>query len=442
VRRLARGLLYGGTAVVVLTLARFHAQYIGGYVFHSSSRLVWTVAYVALLCLAAYGVGLPDLARSAYAAMGAGLVAALSATLAISLAQLVVGAPVMPRFVIFWSVAFLIPGYAVCGFIAARDAHRGQQRDRVVAVVGSPEEADTLRAELLRSPERAAQLVALIAPAEARPASLWAEPLVDLAIDVDASVLVLDRQAQADERIVRQAAALHESGVRVRTLSLFYDEWLGKLPISELERVALMFDIGEVHRARYVRAKRLVDVGFALAGVVILAVLIPFVLVGNVIANRGRLLYRQPRTGRNGRQFDIIKLRTMRGVGAGTPSSWTEEADERVTPFGRVLRRTHLDELPQVLNILRGNLSIVGPRPEQPRYVGELGEKIPFYNFRHLVRPGLTGWAQVKYAYGASEFDAIEKLQYEFYYLRHQSVALDVRIIGRTVRSVVGRSGR
>lgn len=438
-RRLARGLLYGGTAIVVLGLARFHAQYIGGYVFHSSSRLPWTVAYVVLLCLAAYGVGLPDLARNAYAAMGAGLLATLSATLVISLAQLVVGAPVMPRFVIFWSVAFLVPGYALCSFIAARDKQRGQQRDRIVAVIESPEEADTLRAELLRSRERPAQLVAILNLAEARPASPWTEPLVDLAIDVDASVLVLDRQSQADDLIVRQAAALHESGVRVRTLSLFYDEWLGKLPISELERVALMFDIGEVHRARYVRTKRIVDVGFATAGGVVLVLLVPFVLLGNLIANRGRLLYRQPRTGRNGRQFDIIKLRTMSG---DAPTSWTEETDDRVTVFGRLLRRTHLDELPQVLNILRGDLSIVGPRPEQPRYVAELAEKIPFYNFRHLVRPGLTGWAQVKYQYGASELDAIEKLQYEFYYLRHQSLALDVRIIGRTVRSVVGRSGR
>jgi lipopolysaccharide/colanic/teichoic acid biosynthesis glycosyltransferase len=439
VRRLARGLLYGGTAALVLTLARFHAQYLGQYVLHTSTRLPWSVAYVALLCLAAYGVGLPDLARNAYSAMGAALVATVAATIGISLAQLVLGAPVMPRFVVFWSVAFLVPGYALCGFVAAQDRHRGQQRDRVVAVIDSAEEADTLRAELERSPERAAQLASLITPDQARPASLWAEPLVDLAIDVDATVLVLDRQAQADERIVRQAAALHESGVRVRTLSLFYDEWLGKLPISELERIALMFDIGEVHRARYVRAKRIVDVAFAVAGAVALVLLIPFVFVGNLIANRGRLLYRQPRTGRNGRRFDIIKLRTMRGHSA---SEWTEAGDERVTPFGRVLRRTHLDELPQVLNILRGDLSIVGPRPEQPRYVGELGEKIPFYNFRHLVRPGLTGWAQVKYTYGASELDAIEKLQYEFYYLRHQSLTLDVRIIGRTVRSVVGRSGR
>ena len=101
-----------------------------------------------------------------------------------------------------------------------------------------------------------------------------------------------------------------------------------------------------------------------------------------------------------------------------------------------------LDELPQVVNILRGDLSIVGPRPEQPQYVEELETKIPFYRLRHLVRPGLTGWAQVKYPYGASEGDALEKLQYEFFYLRHQGLALDVRITGRTLRSVLGRGGR
>jgi lipopolysaccharide/colanic/teichoic acid biosynthesis glycosyltransferase len=126
----------------------------------------------------------------------------------------------------------------------------------------------------------------------------------------------------------------------------------------------------------------------------------------------------------------------------GEDCSWTEEADERVTPFGAWLRRAHLDELPQVWNVLRGDLSCIGPRPEQPHYVAELSAKIPFYQLRHLVRPGLTGWAQVSYSYGSSEFDALEKLQYEFYYLRHQGLALDARIIGRTLRSVMRLGGR
>ena len=153
------------------------------------------------------------------------------------------------------------------------------------------------------------------------------------------------------------------------------------------------------------------------------------------------MFYRQPRVGKNGREFSIVKFRTMRAAEDDATTSWTQRDDPRVTGFGRVLRRTHLDEIPQAWNIIRGDLSIVGPRPEQPRYVQELSEKLPFYDMRHLVRPGLTGWAQVKYGYAGDESDALEKLQYEFWYLRYQSLGLDTRIVGRTVRSVLGGSG-
>jgi lipopolysaccharide/colanic/teichoic acid biosynthesis glycosyltransferase len=254
-------------------------------------------------------------------------------------------------------------------------------------------------------------------------------------------VLVLDRAAQDDPSVVAQAAALHGEGVRVRTLSLFYDEWLGKLPISELERVSLMFDIGEVHRALFGRTKRLIDVLLSVPGTLLMLLAVPFVLIGNLAGNRGPLLYRQERVGRRGEVFTILKFRTM--VPSDEASgSWTAEDDPRITRFGRVLRRTHVDELPQMANILRGDLSFVGPRPEQPRYVEQLDEHIPFYGLRHLVRPGLTGWAQVKYGYAGDESDAMEKLQYDFYYLRHQGLSLDLRIVGRTVRSVLGLEGR
>jgi lipopolysaccharide/colanic/teichoic acid biosynthesis glycosyltransferase len=267
------------------------------------------------------------------------------------------------------------------------------------------------------------------------------EPLVEVVRATRATVVVLDRFGLADRSVVAQAAALHESGVRVRTLSLFYDQWLGKLPVSELERIALFFDIGELHRARYGRIKRILDTAGALVGVAALGVVTPVVWLGNKVGNQGPLLYRQRRVGKGGREFEILKFRTMRAA-EGAPSMWTAEDDPRITPFGAWLRKTHLDELPQVVNILRGDLSVVGPRPEQPQYVEELETKIPFYGLRHLVRPGLTGWAQVKYPYGASEGDALEKLQYEFFYLRHQSLALDVRITLRTLRSVLGRGGR
>src|SRR6185295_13627358 len=181
-------------------------------------------------------------------------------------------------------------------------------------------------------------------------------------------------------------------GVRIRTLSLFYDQWLGKLPLSELERVSLLFDIGTLHRPRYVRIKRLIDVVAALGGLAVLVVLMPFLWLANRLENGGQLFYTQRRVGKGGGEFRIFKLRTMRPDDGG--STWTSHRDPRITWFGAGLRRTHLDELPQMLNILRGDLSLVGPRPEQPQYVEELAGKISFYKLRHLVRPGLTGWAQ------------------------------------------------
>jgi lipopolysaccharide/colanic/teichoic acid biosynthesis glycosyltransferase len=252
---------------------------------------------------------------------------------------------------------------------------------------------------------------------------------------------VLSRQAQNDEDVVVQATALHQGGTRIRTLSMFYEQWLGKIPISELERVSLLFDIGELHAVSYARVKRLLDTALAAGGLLALALVTPFVLVGNLVANRGPLLYRQPRVGRNGATFEILKFRTMR-ASSDEQADWTASDDVRITAFGGVLRRTHLDELPQVINILRGELAMVGPRPEQPQVVAELVGKIPYYGLRHLVRPGLTGWAQVKYQYAGTEAETLEKLQYEFFYLRRQSLGLDLRIVARTCRSVVGREGR
>jgi lipopolysaccharide/colanic/teichoic acid biosynthesis glycosyltransferase len=233
---------------------------------------------------------------------------------------------------------------------------------------------------------------------------------------------------------------LHASGVRVRPLATFYDEWLGKLPLSELERSSLFFDIQELHVPRYARIKRLVDLVSGLVGVIILVPACALVLLLDLAGNRGPLFFRQPRVGKGGREFTIVKFRTM-PVDLNE-SGWTTMEDPRLGVVGRWMRRMHLDEIPQAINILRGELSLVGPRPEQPKYVAELREKIPFYEVRHLVNPGLTGWAQVKFGYGATIHDALEKLQYEFFYLRHQGPMLDARIIARTFRSMIRLEGR
>lgn len=438
-RRVARALVLVGIVVAVLGLSKLHAVR-HAYDFTGSFRFSWAIAYIVLLWIAAYAVGIPDLGRRRTLWLSAGGAAA-SGALAVSVVQLFVGDALLPRFVVLGSAVILVPWYVICTMVASGGELREVARDRVVVVDGEGD-GDGLQHDLVDGAEHAAHVVGSLSVAEARRVSGGCEPLVDRAIADDATVVVLSRAAQDDPHVVDQAAALHEAGVRIRSLADFYEEWLGKLPIAELERVSLMFDIRELHRERYARVKRLLDVALGALGAVALLLSLPFVLVGDLVANRGTVFYRQPRVGRDGRRFSILKFRTMRAAPEGAPNEWTTEDDPRITPFGRFLRRVHLDELPQVLNILRGDLSVVGPRPEQPHYVDELTAKIPFYDLRHLVRPGLTGWAQVKFGYAGDERDALEKLQYDFFYLRHQSLRLDARICVRTLRETISRSGR
>jgi exopolysaccharide biosynthesis polyprenyl glycosylphosphotransferase len=440
--RLARSLHVGGTLVTLWALAWAHANHWAPepYGVASTSRFWWTFVLAALLLVTSYGVGLPELPRTRKIALLSAITSYALSIVGVSLAALALGQPLLPRFVVFGAAVLVVPWYVLCAGLLIDSRGKVAPRDRVI-VVGDWADAASLSQELAVGAERRAQIIDVLTPEEAAATPSGEQPLRELVAAGDATVVVLDRAAQIDRTIVEQVATLHEKGLRVRTLSLFYEEWLGKLPVSELERISLMFDIGEVHRLRYGRFKRVVDVAIAVVGLLPLAIVTPVVLAGNLLANRGPLLYRQVRVGKNGHPFAMLKFRSM-SPGRSDDSRWTETDDPRITPFGRLLRRTHVDELPQVWNILRGDLSVVGPRPEQPQYVAELSEKLPFYNLRHLVRPGLTGWAQVKYGYAANDSDALEKLQYEFYYLRHQRLSLDLRIVARTVRHVVRGGGR
>ncbi|MGH9279535.1 MAG: hypothetical protein ACRD12_15715, partial [Acidimicrobiales bacterium] len=254
-RRFARILLVAGTAAAVLGLGKAHAVN-HGYDYTSSFRFAWSLAYIGLLLLAAYAVGLPDTTRTRRQAVVATLASTAVAAVIISLLQLALGSGLLPRFVIFSTPALLLPLYVLCAALA-HDGHlRDAQRDRLVVVAGI-DEASELSDELAAAPERPAVVVAVLSPADASAAGPEVRPLVDLVARTRATAIVLDRTAQLDDTIVSQAGDLHERGIRVRTLSLCFDEWLGKLPISELERVSLMFDIGEVHRVRYGRVKRI-----------------------------------------------------------------------------------------------------------------------------------------------------------------------------------------
>ena len=255
-RRLARPLLVVGTVCIVLGLSKAHAA-ANAYDFTDSFRFTWALAYIGILVVAAYGAGLPDLPRTRRAALLAGLGSTLVAAVGISVLQLLLGAPLLPRFVVIGTTALLVP-YVVLLSVLARDGvTRDGQRARVVAVAGL-DEGIHLSDELDAHPERPAVLACVLSPDTAAGHD-GLSPVIDAVRASGATTLVLDRAAQNDDSIVAQAAELHEAGIRVRTLSLFYDQWLGKLPLSELERVSLLFDIGELHRARYGRMKRVID---------------------------------------------------------------------------------------------------------------------------------------------------------------------------------------
>jgi lipopolysaccharide/colanic/teichoic acid biosynthesis glycosyltransferase len=443
VQPLARLLTYGFPVVVVLSMQKAHATWFATptYDIFPTQYAVWGLVYALILALVAYAMGLPDVPIERGKALGTALVVSVASAAIMSIAQLLAGAALTGRFVIFGSAALVVPVQLASSVLANRGHRRAGERDRVY-LVGGAEEAAQLRDDITLAPERASTVVGSLEPLLAR-ATPTSRPLLDAVEAAGATVLVLDRTSSLDPSIIEQAAVLHERGLRVRTLFEFYEEWLAKLPLSELERVSLFFDISEIHRVQYARTKRIIDVACAVVGVVPLAISIPFVFLGNLVANRGPLFFRQDRVGRGGQVFSIVKFRTMApSRSAGGAGEWTKAGDPRITPFGQFMRVTHIDELPQVINILRGELSMVGPRPEQPHYVVQLNEKLPFYDMRHLVRPGLTGWAQVKYGYAADERDALEKLQYEFFYLRHQSVLFDVRIMFRTIRSTLGGEGK
>lgn len=451
VRLLARPMYSVGAAALIFGIGLLHRWYLApdDYVFFGwGGRGWWWGIYALAQLTISYAIGLPDLARSRASAAIRGLVATAAAFFVISAFQAVLATPLLPRSS-SGMLVLILPVWAVVAWNASADATaRAETRDRVFLVVDRSEDAKNVELDLAVDPEAPANLVGVALLDDIRAAGT-SRHLEQRAIEADATILVLDAASQSVSTVVDQAAELHRAGVRVRTLSLFYEEWIGKLPHAELARVSLLFDIGELHRIRYVRAKRALDLAFAIAGLVVLLPLMAAALVINPLWNPGPLIYRQPRIGRDGQEFVIYKLRTMAagdrdGVASAAdgPSAWTTSDDPRITAFGGVLRRTHLDELPQVLNILRGDLSLVGPRPEQPGYVAELSDKIAFYDVRHIVRPGLTGWAQIKQGYAADETDAFEKLQYDFYYLRRQGYGLDTKIIRRTVRRVTRGAGR
>jgi exopolysaccharide biosynthesis polyprenyl glycosylphosphotransferase len=246
------------------------------------------------------------------------------------------------------------------------------------------------------------------------------------------------------ERLVHQLMELRFSGVRVYGISDFYEQMWFKVPVLHTRRGWLVFAHGFdlLHNPLGLRIKRLTDVLLALALLLVATPLMLIVAALIKLESRGPAVFRQTRTGLGGRVFEILKLRSMTDDAERDGPQWAQQSDPRVTRLGRVVRLLRIDELPQLVNVLKGEMSFIGPRPERPVFNETLEKEIPLYNLRHLVRPGITGWAQVMYPYGASVEDAREKLQYDLYYIKNYSVLLDIGIVFKTLRVVLLGKGR
>jgi sugar transferase (PEP-CTERM system associated) len=247
-------------------------------------------------------------------------------------------------------------------------------------------------------------------------------------------VAVEDRRKQLPlEELLR--VRIH--GIEVIEEAKIHEEIAGKIPVNDLRPSWLIFGAGFSNSWARTHMKRLFDIVVALIGIVLSAPLILAVALAVKLESRGPVLFRQKRVGQGGEEFTIYKFRSMAADAEkdGQPV-WAQNKDPRTTRVGRVIRKTRLDEIPQMWNVLQGTMSFVGPRPERLFFVEQLRETIPFYDQRHALKPGITGWAQVRYGYGANERDAVEKLRHDMFYVKHHSILFDLRILLETVRVV------
>jgi len=244
---------------------------------------------------------------------------------------------------------------------------------------------------------------------------------------------------EASVALLKQLNNLLIKGFPIKDYTQVYEEITHRVPVHHLGTNFYKYFLfsRNNHNKFYIFFHRVTDVFLGILGLMVCAAVIPFIYVGNLIGNRGRLFYTQTRVGKNAKLFKIIKFRTMAENSELNGPQWSGKGDTRIRGFGKFMRRARLDEFPQFYNVLKGEMSIIGPRPERPVFVEKLSKIIPFYKTRHIIKPGLTGWAQVKGDYGSSNADSLEKLQYDLYYIKHRGLFLDIDILVKTFSTVL-----
>jgi sugar transferase (PEP-CTERM system associated) len=324
-------------------------------------------------------------------------------------------------------------------------------RERLLLVGTNPAAVDLVRELHSRRHELGVDIVGFIDPDPARVGSPVLNPGVIGAIEDIPSIV----RARGVDRIVvslldargklpmDKLLELRLDGVNFDHLASVYEEYTGKIAVENLRPSWLIFSSGFHKTKALMAAKRVLDITVAGVGLILASPLMLVIAAAVKATSPGRVLYHQQRVGQHGRIFTVHKFRSMQEDAERTtgPVWASKDGDSRVTRIGNWLRRARLDELPQLWNVLRGDMSFVGPRPERPEFVRELTQGIPYYGQRHVIRPGVTGWAQVRYTYGATTEDALQKLQYDLYYIKNLSIAFDLFIIAATVKTVLHGRG-
>ena len=253
--------------------------------------------------------------------------------------------------------------------------------------------------------------------------------------------IIVAMEHHRGELPVQELLNLRFQGIVVEEVGALRERLSGKIQLDGLRPSDFLYASGFRMRPSQQFTRQIASIAAAATGLLLFSPFFPLVMLAVRMTSKGPIFFKQTRVGAGGRLFKVVKFRTMRIDAEAAGAKWATKDDPRVTSIGRFMRKTRIDEVPQLWNILCGDMSFVGPRPERPEFVPMLSENLPFYYLRHLIRPGLTGWAQVRYGYGATMAEAREKLEYDLYYIKHQSLGLDLIVMFETIKTIVRRRG-
>jgi len=291
-----------------------------------------------------------------------------------------------------------------------------------IAILGEGTEIEKLKEELNKKPFLGYKIVELD----------FSKDLLDQIKKEGITTIVFPDEFEKDPKFQNLFYNLLFLGLNFQDFASFYERIFEKIPVTSISKVWFFENLKEGEKKIYDKLKRVFDLILATAILILTLPFWPLIALAIKIEDGGPVFYKQDRVGKNKKIFKLIKFRSMIKEAEKEGPKWAELEDQRVTKVGRFLRKFHLDEIPQMINVIRGDISLVGPRPERPEFVEKLEKEIPYYNLRHIIKPGFTGWAQIKFRYARSVEDSLEKFQYDLYYIKNRSLFLDLKILLKT----------